>query len=1013
MSRLARLSSVSQGANSKSKQSIEGWDSDEIQGAFRAAVRSKSSGNDGLPADRGLKGGDLRSLPNGYGDWPTLTILPSFYVPVPEIDKLMSADMDGDNPSGDFDGLISSSELADVTNLSPEQAKAVVAAYGEDGLLNVAQIHDILDDEVTLFEFDLSQLPPGRLAVAMLTFDTDGDGRLNEAELIEASGSFANSGMLSEDQARKVVAAFASDGEALDLADLKALAGASVLGTAEGAFYYSEYAVASYLLDESIESGVNPFDGDCFRYINEIALPGKGGTVGQLAFTQALEEYKNAPEGSQERKFYDLMVAKSLTVNGLPTPELEHDLSGSDFSDNVFKVGEIDKQIEDLFKDKEFASAWKANIAKKTNEIIDNHFVVVDGRITLKDENNPAHANAPLVDGGTWAKAALDYARSDQGRQEYQGGTPDEQKAFVEKHFGDLAFLLPEEEVNSALGELVVKTTVHEVLQTDLQTLSDEDLATVLEQAGSWLMGVRGPTNLVGHLSNVTKDDWILLAQTLKKMVGQGGSAANFKNVIDAINATVAWPDSAKRLGNLVRALGQSGMWGTFAGVAGVTGAIMKYMFDDAARERLRAGDPREILALMQNLSLVLSYSGSITKAPLALLGAFGVESAQKLFEEIKSLPGFGRLAGSMSAKYRPTFKAVAEALAGVNLTNIDAVKAALSQVDEATKAKWAADYGYDFKTLASNIVDWARQNPYSAGGGTIKLFETLNYEERLGFLFEMMGIDKNYKHFVQAQQILSAADAGAITDEASLRRILRDGGMSQEAIDSVVGELSLVKNNELIFDTATSDGSGIFYEARDPSSIRSQVYDMVDHVDFVVPNDPTQKIGESIIDQYKNSTEDLGETAKLAPDLNGVKKYGVFIKGLGAVFDVIGGAVGVALGIYDIVQGAKEDDNLGIAGGAFGIASGAVGAAAGAAGLGFFATALATPLFAIAGLLGLVSVILTLVKGSPEDQAAENLLEPFEPYGIVQDDAHDFLSTHFLHGKYDPEENNPIFGGS
>ncbi|WP_170937087.1 MULTISPECIES: hypothetical protein [Rhodomicrobium] len=916
------------------------------------------------------------------------------------------------------DGTINAEELDKATDaifldnklVDAQQARVLVSAYGKDGLLNLDQMGSIIKDGVITAKdattrlrsgttpdrerlegtLALAKMPTEKLPGALMAYDGNHDGRLNAEELDNATDGISQGDekLLTRDQAQMIVTAMADDGKSLTAEEVKAIADSKILTTSNGKLAFDANRISDYLFANP--DTPTPWSEDYFKYIGDEKLPGQQGTISDLSFQKLLEQYKDAPKDSKQRKFYDLILAKHLTTQGWSNPDhFDAPISGDEFSQNVLDKTKVDEELTKLLKDGDFTKTMSEDLAKKTNEVIAENFVMIDGKITLFDKNNEAHKNAPRASGTGWAKAALAYTRSEEGRKEYRTGTPEEQKAFIEKYFGALGGLLPPEDVQSALGELGVATAVDAIANTDLKDISDENLASSLQVVGQYLMKARGPLNLIGNLSNMTREDWLSLARAFK--LAGATDKLDFKSVMDKLT-----DGNAK---NFVKAMGATGMWGTFAGSAGIAGAILTYASDGPARDRLLAGDPREVLGLMQNISLVLSYSTSMIKAPTAAIGkllkAVGYNGVEDFYKDFKDLPGFSGLV-QYSSQFQPSFSAVADALNGVDLKDKAAVTEALKKVKADSLRLWN-DIGYDFDKLADRIVEHARTFDTTAVyGDKVPNTTVFSNEERLGFLYDMTGVDDSYKDFVRANQILDLKDPKgkapdvAVTDEASLRTRLRAGGMSEEAINRVVGDLDLLSRDGA--PQATGERKLMLDRFKDSKFISS-------------PSGASaaQTLVEGSVEKFLNSSPD----AKLAPVKLERAGAGLFVKSLGAAMDVIGGALGIATGIMDVVSGAGSGDKLKIASGSFGIASGILGGLGGLAGFGALGSIAAGPLFIVAGVFGVVSLILTLVNGDKHesDQFADSILDRFTDDGVVKDGAHDYLKTWWLNHTTDYED--------
>ncbi|NJM35643.1 MAG: hypothetical protein HC850_14145 [Rhodomicrobium sp.] len=895
----------------------------------------------------------------------------------------MHQDADGNGLSSvEFDNATDHVSV-DWQEIRAEDAALLTKIYGgDDQLMDRGELEQIFTSGVVrasngyresetgeeIQDFVDLDLNPGfiskdMLARAFLAFDGDGAPGVSAGELKGATNwiSDGDTGLVNDTEAQKIVTNFDKDGSgALDQTEMQTVvAGAGVLTTSAGKLVYTDGNIAGYQVNQQSAAAPNgaaaAWSDDLFQYVTKTPIPGADGSITELAYVGVLDEYKDAAEGTPERKFHDLVLAQSLAQNGFSDPStFEGDLSPATVQGKVLNTTAITQQLDALTADPSFAASFDEKFKAKMNEVIGNYFVLNGGKIAPRTDQTPE--NALRVDGRTFALAAMEAAAS--------GRSVDQDALNV------LSSFLPPEQVDANIGEMAAQKTVDAIANMGLKDIDDANLAGGLEMAGVWLARTRGPVNWLGNLSNMTTGDWASLGRALKLTEAQGGDVKIAEQVVSRLTGST-------RAGQLVSALGASGMWGTFGATAGVAGAILTYAADGPKRDLLLAGDPRENLGLAQNMLLVLSYSGSIAKAPLSLLGAFGVESAQTLFDQLNALPGFGRLATSWSTQFQPTFGQVADALVGVDLRDANAVKAALDTVDEATKAKWASDIGYDFKTLASNVAE-ATLDPAISSQTSPNLIMN-SKDQALGFLFDMTGVDKAYKYFAEAESILSKYGYGQIKNIDGLRNALSSGGMLPNEIDVVVSDLTLSHHNRTAL---------IPFKSRFDDDIRNSVYSWVENINF--PQDvPTQQV----YDDYIRPTVEVD--AKLPPKINGVTRGGLFLKALGAGSDVAGGILGIVTGAMDIANANGNDAKT--ASGALGVISGGLGTAAGLAGLGLLPFA-ATPLFVLAGLAGLGALIATaFTEKEPSDQFAHALTEHLEPYGVLRPEARDTLRAWYL----------------
>ena len=119
-------------------------------------------------------------------------------------------------------------------------------------------------------------------------------------------------------------------------------------------------------------------------------------------------------------------------------------------------------------------------------------------------------------------------------------------------------------------------------------------------------------------------------------------------------------------------------------------------------------------------------------------------------------------------------------------------------------------------------------------------------------------------------------------------------------------------------------------------------------------------------------------------------------IKGVAAASNLAGGVISMALGGHQLATGIKSGDASEIAAGGLNILSGGTWAAGGV--LSIVGSALATPLFVVAGVLAIAALIISSIFGdSAQEQFVNNLKDKWQPMGMMKDGAEDQLNDWYV----------------
>ena len=777
-------------------------------------------------------------------------------------------------------------------------------------------------------------------------------------------------------------------------------------------------------------------------YINKETIPGKEANISQLAFLKILDEYKDAPKGSDGRKMYDLLLAAQFLKDGYKDNYLfESDLSGHEVGKYVLDGEAVDSQFKALMTDATFKEEYEQKFREKLDQTIKENFIIFNDKITLFDPNNIKHtnvyrvqsrriprsglitrlvphpANHPRVDLAMFSDAMKASVNNPANIDAYGKKTADQQQDFIRDKFGSLATLLTPEDFATELASFGAGVGIKAVLGTPLNDVSDEALSTGAQLAGQWIAKLRGPLNLIGTVSNLRPEQWKVVAQTFKAMLGGGQNPADFAAFMKAL------PESQRTsmLGNTMKQLAQNGLFGSMAASAAVIGSSIAYSTTGPARDRLLAGDPREVMTLVNNIAMPLSYAPSLVKGPPALLSAFGVKDAEDFLAKFKDLPDAGRMFGSYLTRFQPTFTQLEEALKGVDLTNEEAVKSALEMMDPTKSRKLLNDFGYDFNTLAKRISTNAQKYSPDVSGLDapdrtqsraaeelenslgVRTFENVKSGNNFkAFVLDALDVDKDLRILTKANNLLQNNQL-TTPDYAGIRELLGRKGMTDEQITKVMSYGAV--------DPADLAGTSVIQpgDTAGPSTSAAGPtveIELAERVRARVPPPPVDSVTELGNALSAQLDAKLSNSRVAAPfKSKGIAKFGIGIKGLAAGVDVLGGIAGVGIGIFDIIKGKDDDDILRIVSGTLGIGSGVAGSFGGLAGLGLIASSAATPLFVVAGVLGLVSLFVGLFSGDQRTQVerfADGLLDRFRDYNIIRARADRYLESWYLNNLHD-----------
>lgn len=789
-----------------------------------------------------------------------------------------------------------------------------------------------------------------------------------------------------------------------------------------------------------------PAADDYSRYVDREPIPGRDGSLSQLATSAVMAEYKDAEPGTNERKYFDLLSALSLAENGFQDNDrFDNPLSPDEVQNNVIFRERVEEELRELLADADFQKSYEAKFREKLGQAISDNFIVLNGQITLFDPENREHttvereeardvrrqrgrvvwyervtvtvsepANHPRADIESFGAALLAGTVNDENIEKYKIMTPEEQQTFIKERFGPLSLLLPPDKVSEAMATFGASVAITSVLGTDIRDIPNEDLSTGAQLAGLWLLKMRGPINLIGNLSNLRPEQWEIVANTFKNMVGLGHNPADF----DAFMANL--PASAKNglLGDTMKSLAANGLFGNFAAYTAIIGATVAYGSDGPARERLLAGDFREVMNLVNNLVMVVSYSPSLVKGHLALMSAFGINSAEDFLQRFKDLPDAGRMVTSFHSRFQPTFVELGRVLQGIDLSDEIAVLAALRELDPAMGRKFFSEFGYDFQTLAKRISSHAKNyapnlddlsnvtldtafaraaDKLEAAYGVRSLRDVTGGSNLQAFVFDSLGVESNLRIVNRANQILTDA-AVAPLDGVGVSALLSAAGMSDADIAKVMGYAGL--------DPASFFASPRVPSFAGPSMSAAGEVDLATRLNSIPNTAPVEAraVFGDLLQESLDKKLALTRSTVPAPFKGaGVAKFGLAVRALSSGMDVIGGIAGVGVGIFDIIKGAEKDDAFRITAGALGIGSGIAGTLGGLAGFGMIVGAAATPLFVIAGVLGVVSIVVSLFSGDMrwhDEQFSDALLERYRDYGILRQGSGSYVRSYWLNNQ-------------
>ncbi|NJM34789.1 MAG: hypothetical protein HC850_08830 [Rhodomicrobium sp.] len=466
-------------------------------------------------------------------------------------------------------------------------------------------------------------------------------------------------------------------------------------------------------------------------------------------------------------------------------------------------------------------------MAEELNKIIGDHFVLSQGKIKLRENGD---GDVPPVDGQTWARAMLSYTKTPEAVQSYKAANDEGKAQFIDTYFRDMGSMLPQDEVSFALEDFDDALEYDDILNSDFSDVTDDELGTALktmvdllrdiavseDQLGrrldraesrqqlssDWLLNVRRPVKWIENTLQLTTNDY---KQVARAITANKAFSTDDPAWVDKAIASLG-SSSSSASAEFLRFLNGSGLIGTVAGGVGVMGLALHYRHNDAAYDRLNSGDTRERFAAARSAIGIASYAVSYGKAIAGgaeLIGEFADWSKFTDFAtEYRSLPGLGRIVGSASKLgFQPAFEELATQLsvAGTNLKDQASVLRALGRVDTSSGSAFA-DIGFDFGPLASKIKAFATDDNkvkaltgVAPGSGGV-----LNLDGRqvVAMLYDITGVDEDYKYILRADTILEQAAANVnplATGKTQLyefANLLSQNGMSDAEITKVADEL-------------------------------------------------------------------------------------------------------------------------------------------------------------------------------------------------------------------------------
>lgn len=498
-----------------------------------------------------------------------------------------------------------------------------------------------------------------------------------------------------------------------------------------------------------------------------VPLESGEGTVSEQAIARIFERYKNAPPGSTERKHYMIMVIDSMRQRGLSSKEIGTELTNTTYSGDSLMRSVFDADVYEAMKaevanDVEHQRQFMIEYRREVDKIFAENFSISqDGRLVEGTAGRPI----------TFTKLLENVAQKILTLPDtYLTTATPQQQADLLQTFSLMNSFFAEAN-DPLLVQIATKMEAMSVaagaslspvpqdgqpLEINLDDLTDEQMGALntvswdmimgaLEnsQIASVMIGNRRIIRFMSLLANRNVD----VIDFLRFLAGEKPSD-DLRAVAKALSFSPPEFDQLRASFNM------HGAMTMVAGVIGVVGLTIRYLDPSSeALARLKAGDPREIVSFMTQISYV---SGYILQAAPDTAINFRVITGQQSYgfsDMSKALNAVQFEAAEAGAAWKTVLGRVpfeGPALATVDFKN-DAQVANLFGLDESSDLE-LRNAGLTREGVVKSVQDWAE----TADGQRF----IQKYGDRPGALqaifLTAVGGDDTYIYSAEANYLLS-----------------------------------------------------------------------------------------------------------------------------------------------------------------------------------------------------------------------------------------------------------------